>query len=130
MAVDALALPPTAQIATPVAGATYALGQVVGSSFSCSDGTGGPGIASCLDQNSRSSGPPIDTSTTGPHTFTVTATSKDGQTGTASITYAVAGAPSVSIGSPISGARYARRLVVRASYSCRDPRHPPNHNYL
>ena len=33
---------------------------------------------------------PIDTSTAGPHTFTVTATNKDGLTGTASVSYTVA----------------------------------------
>ena len=79
-----------ASIATPVGGATYWLGQAVASSFTCSDGAGGPGIASCLDQSGRASGAAIDTSTTGSHTFTVTATSTDGRTGTATETYTVA----------------------------------------
>ena len=90
VAVDALPLAPQASITTPAGGATYWLGQAVASSFTCSDGAGGPGIASCLDQRGRASGAAIDTSTTGSHTFTVTATSTDGRTATATETYTVA----------------------------------------
>ena len=90
LAVDALPLAPQASLTTPGGGATYTVGQVVGSSFTCGEGAGGPGIASCLDQTGRASGAAIDTSTTGPHTFTVTATSTDGQTATATETYTVA----------------------------------------
>ena len=90
LAVDALPLAPQASITTPAGGATYTVGQVVDSSFTCGEGAGGPGIASCLDQTGRASGAAIDTSTTGPHTFTVTATSTDGQTATATETYTVA----------------------------------------
>jgi hypothetical protein len=60
----------------PRSGATYTQGEAVGSSFSCSEGAGGPGIASCLDQNGHESGAAIDTSTAG--TMTVTAASSDG----------------------------------------------------
>jgi virginiamycin B lyase len=89
LAVDPLPLTPSASITTPALGATYTVGQAVDSSFTCSEGAGGPGIASCLDQSGRASGDSIDTSTIGPHTFTVTATSSDGQTGSASSTYTV-----------------------------------------
>ena len=81
---------PTASITTPADGATYAVDQTVESSFSCTDISGGPGIQSCVDQNGNPSGTPIDTSTAGPQTFTVTATNKDGLTGTASVSYTVA----------------------------------------
>jgi hypothetical protein len=93
VAVDALPLAPLASITTPAGGATYTVGQAVDSSFTCSDGAGGPGLASCLDQSGRASGASIDTSTLGPHTFTVTATSGDDQTQSASSTYTVLPAP-------------------------------------
>lgn len=81
--------PPTASIAIPVDGATYTRGQVVAASFTCAEGAGGPGVASCVDQDGRPSGAPLDTAATGRHTLTVTATSKDGLTGRASVAYTV-----------------------------------------
>jgi hypothetical protein len=82
--------PPSVSISAPADGATYAQGQVVDSSFRCSDGAGGPGITSCLDQNGHPLGTAIDTSTTGSHTFIVTATSGDGQSRSATVSYTVA----------------------------------------
>ena len=81
--------PPRVTIATPSQGARYTRGQHVVSSFSCSEGAGGPGIKSCLDQNGEASGAAIDTSTPGQHTFTVTATSTDGLTAQSRVTYTV-----------------------------------------
>jgi hypothetical protein len=81
--------PPTVQIAAPGDGATYVHGQVVSSSFSCSDGANGPGLLSCLDRSDHPSGSAVDTSTVGSHMFTVTATSKDGLTSSRSVTYQV-----------------------------------------
>jgi hypothetical protein len=80
---------PTASITAPANGATYAPGQVVNSSFSCSEGSGGTGIASCTDQKGNASGAPIDTSAPGAHTFTVKAISKDGLEGSSSVSYTV-----------------------------------------
>jgi hypothetical protein len=80
---------PTATIATPSGGATYAVGQSVRTSFTCSEGAGGPGLATCTDQKGQPSGAALDTSTAGVHTLTVTANSADGQQGTATVTYTV-----------------------------------------
>jgi hypothetical protein len=113
--------PPTAAISTPAPDGTYTPGHAVATAFSCTDGTGGPGIASCMDGNGATrSGGALDTSTLGAHTYTVTATSIDGQTGTATLAYAVADAPSASISAPASGATYGEGAVVDSAFRCTD----------
>ena len=80
---------PSVKIASPTSGASYTKGQVVHSSFTCTEGSGGPGIKRCVDQGGHGSGAAIDTATTGSHTITVTATSTDGLTATKSVSYTV-----------------------------------------
>ena len=66
-------IPPIASITTPANGASYAIGQTVLASYSCTDPVGGSGIAAtngCV--GTVVSGAAIDTSA-GAHSFSVTA---------------------------------------------------------
>jgi hypothetical protein len=77
---------PTSAITTPLDGGSYAQGQNVNASFACSDGSGS-GVASC--SGTVANGSPIDTSTTGSHTFTVQAADNVGNPATKTVSYTV-----------------------------------------
>jgi hypothetical protein len=89
-----VARPPSATIVAPGDGQTFTVGQAVATAFSCTEGVGGTGIESCADSGGSTSGTGIlDTAAPGPHTYTVTARSRDGEVGSTSISYTVVAAP-------------------------------------
>ena len=82
--------PPTAAINAPADGSVVKLRASVATSFSCTDNAHGPGIRSCVDSNgARGATGRLYTRRLGVHTYTVTATSSDARTGTATIQYRV-----------------------------------------
>ncbi len=110
---------PSANISWPLGGATYPVGDAVATSFSCDDGAGGPGLATCKDSNGAAGGVGnLDTSTPGSHTYTVSATSQDGLVSHTSISYLVAAAPSARISAPGPGGTYALGQAVSTRFAC------------
>jgi sugar lactone lactonase YvrE len=85
------ATPPTITLTAPLSGSSYPQGTVVNASYSCSDATSG--VASC--SGTVASGSPINTSTTGSMSFTVTATDRAGNPASTASSYTVT-APVVS----------------------------------
>lgn len=79
------ATPPKPTLSTPADGASYAQGQPVRASYSCTDGTSG--VSSCT--GTVANGANIDVSGSGTKTFSVNATDQAGNTATATASYTV-----------------------------------------
>jgi hypothetical protein len=78
---------PQITITAPANGASYALGSTVLAAYGCSEGGITSPIATCT--GTVANGQPIDTSSTGTKSFTVTATDKAGNHNTTTIEYTV-----------------------------------------
>jgi probable HAF family extracellular repeat protein len=78
--------PPEVTIDVPSHGAVFTFGQTVNADYTCDD-TGGSGIDTC--EGDVPAGTPIDTSTVGAHSFSVTATDLSGNTTTLTHEYMV-----------------------------------------
>jgi hypothetical protein len=116
-------LAPVAAISSPADHGTFNEGQVVPTTFSCHEAPGGPGLLSCSDSNGTSTQSAgtgaLDTSYPGPHVYTVTATSKDGFTGSTSLHYSVDG-PTAQISAPADRQTYALGALVHTRFACID----------
>jgi HYR domain len=77
--------PPAIELLSPLDGAVYLLKEEVFADYGCSDG--GSGLASCVGP--VADGAPVDTSTVGPHEFTVEAADRAGNTSAATARYQV-----------------------------------------
>jgi hypothetical protein len=111
---------PTATLTTPEDGAVYERNEQVAAAYSCADEPNGSGLDKCEGDVPNGAG--VDTTTLGGHSFTVTATDKAGNKGTAVAHYTVVDvtAPTIAIASPSQGAVYDLGQQVAASYSCTD----------
>ena len=114
-------LPPTApvvQIISPADGMGYDPGQQVSAFYLCSSYVSF--VISC--DGNVPVGAPVDTSTGGTKTLTVTATDLEGRQTIAVVTYTVFDftQPKIVVHSPAAGASYTLGQQVVADYSCTD----------
>ena len=105
---------PTETITAPAAGATYTQTQSVPAAYSCVSPT--PGTPTC--SGSLPSGSPIDTATTGQHSFTVTAADSIGTTTQRTVAYTVVPPPAATITIPANGDAYTEGQALSATYGC------------
>lgn len=99
---------PSIDLSSPVDGGVYPLGEVVAASYSCS------GAETCIGD--VPDGSPIDTSTPGPHDFTVEAVDTAGVRVSRTVTYQVTG-PDVAV----SGCRVAEGATCRFEVTVASP---------
>ena len=87
-----VAAAPIVSVTTPVSEHSYSLDATVPASFGCSDGVNGPGIAPGGCSGTVADGAAIERDSR-LHSFTVTATSRDGQSTSRTVTYSVTATP-------------------------------------
>ena len=111
---------PVITLTTPAANATFTRNQAVNANYSCADEPGGSGIATCA--GTAANGTAIDTSTIGPHSFTVDATDNAGNPASVTHNYTVTDvtAPVITLTTPAANATYAQGATVNAAFSCAD----------
>ena len=115
-AFDATVPPEPVTLTTPKNEAEYARGRTVLADYSCQM----TDQVSCVGP--VPDGAPIDTSTLGAHSFTVTATDGSGAQESVTHRYSVVDRtkPSVAVTSPIDGASFVQGAPVTADYGCAD----------
>ena len=114
---------PTVTITAPSDGATYARGTLVPANFTCAVlFVSATCTALAPDGTHVSNGAPFDTSTLGPHTFTVLARTPQNTTTTKTVGYDVvdATAPTATVSLPADSSVIPRGKVVHAAFSCAD----------
>jgi len=102
---------PTVKI-EPATGGKYAQGEHVATSFTCTEGLGGPGIETCGGFSGDHGNGELDTSKSGRHLYRVETVSKDGFTGSAYIRYEVTPGPAITKVSPESGPQGGKTSVT------------------
>ena len=98
--------PPSTNILSPAAGATYAQGQHILAAYSCA-ASAPVAIAGC--SGPVADGATLDTSTVGEHHFSVLATDADGVSASASVAYDVVATPPTLSGVRESAGRWLER---------------------
>jgi lysophospholipase L1-like esterase len=112
--------PPGITITTPANGAAVERRATIPADYTCVDEEGGSGLASCV--GTVPAGTDIPTDTIGVQQFTVDATDNAGNADSLTHTYTVLDvtAPTITLTTPLDGARYEHRSQVLADYRCED----------
>jgi lysophospholipase L1-like esterase len=111
---------PEIELTTPADGAVFEHHEEVLAAFTCTDEEGGSGIAEGYCEGTADDGEPIDTSTLGEQTFTVTATDRAGNVAEVVHTYTVIDVTAPTVASPHEGIEYKLGQSVEAQFTCTD----------
>jgi Glycine rich protein len=109
---------PVISIAAPADGASYTQGQVVNASYSCTPPEGAT-VKTCA--GTVANGAPINTSTPGPHSFTVNTEDQEGAKGSKTVSYTViapkANPPQTKLGSHPKKTIKTKKKKVKVKFS-------------